>query len=269
MACRRAIALGRLRQLAIVLLLSGCATPGKSAQTPASQDPEPLSEEHAPAQSRLADLTVAGHRPAVVSVPPGAKGPVLVVAHGAGDKAEEQCDWWRSWLAKRAFILCPRGIPMTRAPNTGWFFRDHHNLEREVLAGLDALHARFPRAARGPAVYAGYSQGGIMGALFAAKHPERFSRLILIEGGYAEWDVPTATRFREGGGKRVLFVCGQAQCARGARRCLDWFQRAGLSGRREVAAGAGHTYGGEVGARVRHAFDWVVSGDPRWAPAVP
>ncbi len=262
MSSRRANALRGLRQLVLCLSVNSCAPRGQPAVAPTSHD-EP------PEKSELVELTVSGHRPAVLSVPPGAKGPVLVVAHGAGDKAEWQCDWWRSWLAERAFILCPRGIPMTRAPDSGWFFRDHHNLEREVLAGLDALHERFPQAQRGPAVYAGYSQGGIMGALFAAQHPERFSRLILIEGGYQEWDVPTATRFREGGGRRVLLVCGQAHCARGARRSLDWIRRAGLSGRREVAAGAGHTYGGEVGARVRQAFEWVVAGAPGWAPAVP
>lgn len=210
------------------------------------------------------DLEIEGERPAVVSVPPGARGPLLVAAHGAGDRAEEHCAWWRDLVGARGFVLCPRGIPMTRAPDSGWFYRDHHRLEGEVLAAVDAFHARFPEADRGPAIYAGYSQGAIMGALFTARRPDRFSRLLLVEGGASEWDVPTATRFREGGGKRVAFVCGQSHCARDATRSLEWIRRVGLSGRREYTAGAGHVFGGPLNDAIRDAFEWLIADDPRW-----
>jgi predicted esterase len=149
----------------------------------------------------------------------------------------------------------------------GFFFRHHHALEKEVLAALESLHARFgDRIAPGPVVYAGYSQGGTMGALMVVKHPHIFQRLILVEGGEAEWDVPTATRFRQGGGQRVLLVCGRHPCAERARKSVGWLQKGGVDARLDHVPGGGHTYGGSVAERLVASFDWVVKGDPRWLP---
>ena len=37
--------------------------------------------------------------------------PVLVAVIGIGDTPEEQCAVWRELVGKRAFVLCPRGLP--------------------------------------------------------------------------------------------------------------------------------------------------------------
>lgn len=239
------------------------------AVPPSPDEPASRPTREAPAAVRGVswyDLPVAGHRPAVVVTPrdTARRYPVLVAAHGAGDRAEWQCAFWSELIGERGVLLCPRGVPMTRSPNTGWFFRHHHALEREVLDALDALFESFPQADDGPVVFAGYSQGAIMGALFAAKRPERFPRLILIEGGFDEWDVPTATAFGAGGGKRVLLACGIAHCLRGARRSLGWLRRAEVPSRIEHVPGGGHTYGGSVGKKVAEALGWALEGDPRW-----
>jgi predicted esterase len=243
---------------------------GEPTPVPSPLEEKPIaSSELSPPPPRLRfdlELPVDGHRPAVVSVPPdsGKPLPVLIAAHGAGDRAEWQCEWWQSVVGARGFVLCPRGVPMFRTRNTGYFYRDHHRLEAEVMAAISALYERYAHADRGPIVYTGYSQGGIMGALFTVKHPQVFSRLILVEGGYDEWDVPTARKYRAGGGVRVLLACGQAYCERRALRSLHWLERAGVEARLVYVVRGGHTYGGEVGHRVAEMFAWVVRDDPRW-----
>jgi predicted esterase len=193
--------------------------------------------------------------------------PVVVAAHGAGDRPTWQCEVWREIVQDRGFVLCPQGTRMGWGQNLGFFFRHHHALEKEVLAALEALHARFgDRIAPGPVVYAGYSQGGTMGALMVVKHPHLFQRLVLVEGGEAEWDVPTATRFRQGGGQRVLLVCGRHPCAERARKSVGWLQKGGVDARLEHVPGGGHTYGGTVAERLLASFAWIVEGDPRWLP---
>ena len=191
---------------------------------------------------------------------------MLVAAHGAGDSPEWQCRIWNEIVRGRGFILCPRGRGLAPGPDPGaFFFPNHHFLEKNVLAALAELKSRFgARIAPGPVVYTGYSQGAIMGALFTARRGETFSRLALIEGGFREWDVPTARAFRRSGGARVLFACGGEYCARLARSSVGWLEKAGVEARLEYAPHGGHTYDGEVGARVSAAFDWLVDGDARW-----
>jgi len=219
-------------------------------------------------------LPVPRHRPAVVSLPRGAtsKRPVLVVAHGAGDRPEWQCELWRGIVGDRAFILCPRGFPTNPyvpAEQTGYFFTTHHALGREIGLALAALGQRFPEHVDLEApLYAGFSQGAIMGALLLPNHPARFARAALVEGGYGlfrEWDIPTASRWKTRGGLRVLLACGRDRCATQAQQSAGHMRKGGLDVRVIHAVGAGHRYGGVMEREVRAAFAWVIEGDRRWA----
>jgi predicted esterase len=245
--------------LSFVALTSACAP------TPAVRAPRASVEE--PAAATRSALAIPGFLPAIVSLPDPARGPrpLLVIAHGAGGRPEDHCDFWAPAFAERAVMLCLRGAAeFPRRADTGYYFPDHHALERELLAALDALEREHASAiAPGPAVYMGFSQGAIMGALVAAQHPERFRRLILIEGGYDEWSVASARRFAARGDARVLLVCGVSHCERHARRSLRSLLRGGVAARLE-ATRAGHTYGDEVAERVQGAFQWVTEGDERW-----
>ena len=165
----------------------------------------------------------------------------------------------------RGFVLCPAGVPFSRSPGSGWFFRNHFELEREVLAAVAALRRAYAgRVDPGPAVYTGYSQGATMGALMVVKHAATFSRLILIEGGNREWNVAIAKKYKRAGGERVLFACGVRYCKRGADKSAEYLQAGGVAARVEYAEGAGHIYDGPVAERVLAAFAWLVEGDPRW-----
>lgn len=201
-------------------------------------------------------------------VPEQAAGPrpVLVVAHGAGGNARWHCELYGERIHAAAYILCPRGVRMVadRSVESGYYFPNHYELEREVMAALEALWSRFSDTDRTGIVYAGYSQGATMGALMIVEHADLFDRIVLVEGGTHEWNLVRAKRYRRGGGRRVLFACGQARCRDAARRSAHWLKQADLAVRVQYARGAGHTPAGGVGEKVAEAFAWLTEEDPRW-----
>lgn len=236
----------------------------------------PAPAENLRASSPFVELAVEDHAPAVVSLPLGAtaRRPVIVVAHGAGDRGEWHCELWRRIVENRAFVLCPQGRRMDeRVPRAEalYYYPDHFALEREVLAALSALERRYPRYVdASAAVYVGYSQGAIHGALVIALHADVFPRAVLIEGGnggFREWSAPSASKYRAGGGQRVLFACGSPYCVRSAEGSRRLLEKAGVSARVVHAEGAGHSYGAVMEAELAASLAWVVEGDARWSEA--
>lgn len=273
----------RSRLVVPALLLAACvptphermraaALPAPVTPAPAGPDVPLLAEVPAPVPEdpTLLDLAVPGHKPAVVSIPPGAtsRRPVLVATHGAGGTPEAHCSYWQALVGETAFVLCPRGVTMdVHAPpaERGYFYPAHPALGREVRAALDALAARFPdRIDAEGAIYAGYSQGATMGALVFGSDPAPFTAAVLIEGGVEEWTTRSARAFKERGGRRVVFACGRRSCADAARRSAGVLERAGVESRVVDATGAGHTYGGAVREGVTAALPFVFGGDGRW-----
>jgi predicted esterase len=260
--------------LAAAVVVAGAVACASARHADVEPRPAPLANKpftsgKRSAVSEVVELEVPGFLPSVLVLPASDEPrPLFVVAHGAGDKPEWQCEWWEAALESRAVILCLRGSAMfPRDPNTGFYFRDHHALGRELgaaVAAARALHAH--RIAEGPLVFAGFSQGAIMGALIAQDRAPLFERLILVEGGYDEWNVSGARRL--GPKARVLFACGQEYCASRARRSMGWLARAGIPARLEHAPRGGHTYAGQVGERVRAALPWLLDGDARFRATV-
>jgi predicted esterase len=220
------------------------------------------------------NLSVPGHTPAVVSIPKvkNQRLPLLVAAHGAWDRPEPHCELWRRVTRNRGFILCPRGqrtnrqVPLEHA---AYYYPDHVALAREVLAAIEALSARYPdELDASAAVWAGFSQGAIHGALVIVLHPQLFPRAALIEGGngfFNEWSPFAARRYARGSGQRVLFGCGSPYCVRSAERCAGYLQKTGVETLVAHAEGAGHSYGRTMEHKLREHFDWLVADDPRWA----
>ncbi len=268
-ACARPLPLDRAAHPAAPIAAASSLPAPVAPPTAISAPPPPALV----AGSTILDLPVAGHLPAVVSVPIGATSPrpILVIAHGAGGRPEPHCDFWRALLGSRGFLLCPRGVRLgafAEPADQGYFYPDHHALAREVTAALAALRARFgDRLDERAPIYVGFSQGATMGALAFVTRPATFARLVLIEGGVGEsdeWTINGARALREGGAERVLFACGRPSCFLAAQRSLTYLAKAGLEGRVVHAAGAGHTYGGAVADAVIDALPWVLEGDPRW-----
>lgn len=232
--------------------------------TPNAGPPKGLS-----APAPFTALEVPGHAAAVVSLPLGATSarPVLVATQGNFDKPEWQCDMWRSVVENRGFVVCPRGVKHPNSPPGDARHRYASNaaLEKEVHAALGALRARFGELVDpGPVVYAGFSQGAIMGAPILSRNPALFSRAVLIEGGYDRFLPALVKLFAKGGGERVLFACGQALCERLAGESAKALGKSGVEARVVHGAGEGHSYFGKVADEVRRSFDWVVGLDARW-----
>lgn len=210
-------------------------------------------------------LEIPNYLPAVVFRPslPGAH-PLVVAAHGAGGAPEGECDYWRRLTHERAFLVCLRGERTNNSRPSGYYYRTHLALEEEFVAALAAFARRFPEAPRGAALYAGFSQGAIMGAPMIVDHGDQFPYLALLEGGYEYWSPDHARRFAKTGGKRVLFVCGTQWCADKTKAPAEWLREANIEVRIEHAPGAGHTPTGEVMTRTRAALPWLTEGDPAW-----
>lgn len=286
--------------LAIALISAAChdaapaAAPSVSAASPAGSTLAPVAPASSsgdgrretppsePAVRRIEggfqELAVPGFRPAYAFVPPGAEDarfPFIVASHGAGGMAEPHCEHWSRMLRQRAYVLCPRGtaigVALEGKDPTGYFYRDHRALGREVMALREAAIAAFgPRIDPERAIYTGYSQGGQMGALFLhelANTPERgaFAYLILVDGGWMEWTRDIAQKEHASGMRGVAVVCGQARCAREAKQRVGWMEASGLPVRLEYAQGAGHTWGGAVAEKVEGVLDWLLADDPRFA----
>jgi len=218
------------------------------------------------APDRFVSLEVPEFSPALVRLPEGAeRAPVIVVTHGAGGSTEAHCEMWSRVTQNNALLLCVRGRARGPDPALGEYYPDHHTLERETFAALGALRARFAeRIAEGGVYYAGFSQGATMGALMLVEHAAQVTRLMLVEGGVTDWSIARAREFRERGGERVLFVCGQKECAARARKSAYWFKLAGVPARVEYVVGAGHSHDARVEARMLAALPWLTESDARF-----
>ncbi len=222
-------------------------------------------------------LDVPGFLPSLLMVPAGpGPHPLLVVTHGAGGRPEPHCARYAELSKGRAFVLCTPGHENNRMlppEQRGYFYDGHHELGREVIAARAALIAKYgARVDPAEAMFAGYSQGASMGLLFLHEKGEAaglFSTVLLVEGGYEDWNIALSERMKRAGMKRVAIVCGQLKCNDKARLSLHYMKRGGLDARLLYASRAGHTYEGTVRPLVDEAFGWVTEGDARFAEHEP
>jgi predicted esterase len=245
-------------------------------------------------------MPVPGFANAVLVSPVGATKPMpLVVAVlGIGDTPESQCGVWRELLGQRAFIVCPRFTPHyvpvqpegesagqgllgllglqgphapSADPNAGQVvqsgFRPTEVPEvvREIDAAVAAARKVFPKyVASGPILYIGFSRGAFLGATIVASAPSKYARAILIEGGQSAWTDPSAVAYAKGGGKRVLFACGQPSCVAESDPAAQLLGRDHVATKIVHGEGEGHGYKGAVKEQIRAALPWVIEGDAAW-----
>ena len=231
-----------------------------------------------------------GFADSVVSIPVGVTKavPVLVAVIGIGDTPEEQCAVWRELVGKRAFVLCPRGLPHWVKPGeqdekddetgerpeidpnakpvqVGFYQPDVARLEKEVVAAIAALNAKWPQyVSEKDLVYAGFSRGAYLGPQLASKRPDLFKRLVLIEGGHDTWTEDAANAFAKGGGRKVLFACGRQSCVDDALGASATLSKRKVDTRTVLGDGEGHNYTRAVKEELKKQIAWVVDGDPAW-----
>jgi hypothetical protein len=245
-------------------LTSAASAPAPDASPAATPALEPLR-----ADAEIVALPVDGFRDAMVSVPIGAteKRPVMVALHGNYDRPEWQCEVWREITGGHPFILCPRGIPRAGAPKSEdrWEYGGMDKTEKELMLGLEALAKRFPGYVDdGPMLFTGFSLGAILGRHILLKHAKRFPRAVLTEGGYEGWSIGHAKRYREAGGERVLFACGQYACKHASTQAARVLEKQQISARVADGGNIGHTYDGRVAKAISSEWDFLLGDDPRW-----
>lgn len=217
------------------------------------------------------ELSLSTHASAVLSVPIGTTRPrpILVVAHGNYDRPEWECSVWRSLLRNRAWILCLRGRVRTDVPfddRPRYSYPSEPALAAEIADGIAALEARHGAYVdRGAIAYAGFSLGAIYGPGVLRRLPRSTELAVMVEGSASQWNRDAIASFRQRGGRRLLFACGQRGCVVDARELLPRLRGAGIDARVVYAAGAGHSYSGPVAIAIGEALDWLLEGDPRFA----
>lgn len=226
--------------------------------------------------SRTEALEVPTFEPSLVITPstdrPGR--PLVIVAHGAGGRPEPHCARYAELVRGRGFILCTRGRPTNKhlpPEQRGYFYDGHVELGVEVRAALAALSTRYGAWVDvSSTVYAGYSQGATMGILYLQQGgamDAHIARILLVEGGSAEWTIGLSAKLAKEGVDKVAIVCGQASCRRAANQSKNWIERGGLKLSSTYAEGAGHVYDGPIAPLVEDAWSWLIETDPRWQPS--
>jgi poly(3-hydroxybutyrate) depolymerase len=210
------------------------------------------------------ELPVEGFRPASLAVPLGAKQPrpIVVVLHGAGDRADWQCGSFRGVLGGKAFILCPQGL----ARADGLF--DLGSVDQtaaELRAGLKALKRRFGQhVAPSPILLIGWAAGADQAAELMRQEPSFFARVALVAGKPSAVSSSTATIFGKRGGKRVLFFCATEACRSDAVMRALLVRRAGAQAQ-VVHRPVGPFLDAAFTAALRPEFSWLLEGDKRFA----
>jgi len=255
------------RCFAIALAVANCCCEAHRPHGPTATGSGVTSPFFAPAAAQqagsLRELPVADFQPALLFTPAGAaRRPLLVAAHGAGGDPKWDCEYWRRLTFDRVFVLCLRGTPLG-GRSSGYFYRNHLALGRELAAAERAARALEPRILATSGVYAGFSQGASMGVPILHEQARAFPYVVLIEG-FTSWNVPLARRFLRDGGQRVLLLCGSKQCGAVAKTSAHWLEVAGGQVRFEMVEGAGHTPVGPIMKRVESALPWLLADDPNW-----
>jgi pimeloyl-ACP methyl ester carboxylesterase len=216
----------------------------------------------------LERVTLPGGTDAYVSIPNGATEPrpLVVAAHGAGDRPEWACGEWRGITTAYAFIVCPHGT----ASSGAFHWSSVEQLEREAGEAEAAVRARYgAHVDPAPAVFAGFSQGARIGALVAARHPERYGAVVLAEGGWDEGRAlgPALSRRLPGARRgRVLLACTTGACATRFGGTVEALRHGGVDHHLADLGYLGHQMGPEVTSRLRHEWRWLVRDDERWEP---
>jgi poly(3-hydroxybutyrate) depolymerase len=217
------------------------------------------------APSWTTQLEVKGFGPATLALPLGATTPrpIVVVLHGARDRAEWQCGSFRGVLGGHVFILCPQG-QVDAAQGGLYGFGSFDDAAAELRAGLAALKARFgAHAGSSPVLLVGYGEGAALAADLARQEPAFFARVALVAGNPAALSPSAIKIFAERGGKRMLFFCAEAECeASGVERAV-LLTRGGVAGK-AVKAEVGPYLDQRFTDALKQEVPWLIEGDTRW-----
>lgn len=237
-----------------------CASGGCSSKPKRGAALAPLT-----APSWRSELPVTGFGPASVALPLGATTPrpIVLVVHGARDRAEWQCGSFRGVLGGRVFVLCPQGM-LQSAQGGLYGLGSFDDSAAELRAALAALKARYGAyVAPSPIVLIGYAEGASVAADVARQEPSFFARVAFVNGN-PQLLTPSAIKiFAERGGKRALFFCTENDCDADATERTLLLTRAGVAAK-AVKADVGPYLDERFTDALKKEVPWLVEGDTRW-----
>jgi pimeloyl-ACP methyl ester carboxylesterase len=166
----------------------------------------PVSAQVAPFPSSFRTENVQA-KDATIHVRVGGKGPAVVLLHGYGETG----DMWSPMaadLARDHMVIVPdlRGLGLSSKPAGGY---DKKTQAGDVIAVLDKFNVK-------QADLVTHDIGNMVGYAFAAQHPERVRRFVLIDAplpGVGPWEEvlknPLLWHFRFGGPDMERLVAGR------------------------------------------------------------
>ncbi|WP_394827895.1 hypothetical protein [Pendulispora albinea] len=199
-----------------------------------------------------------------VAVPIGTttKRPLVVALHAALDHPSMTCSEWRAMFGPEPFIVCPYG---ERLNATSYVWGDPAKLRASIDRAVAAAEARFPqRIERAGAVWASYSQSGILSADALAKPGMEFRYALLFEGVPRDLR-PLRSAFVRAGIRRVLIVNQQGGWSRAHLAAAKSLAPAIEAKHLVFGDGSfGHFMRGDTFERMHQELPWLVAGDPVW-----
>ncbi len=217
------------------------------------------------AGSWLESVTLDDGSEANVSLPLGATSPrpIVVGIHGSGDRPDWSCAEWRNVVDSYAFVVCPRGSAFGGA----FAWSTIEQLDRRVVQAVSAVRARYGSYVdRGPAIYAGFSQGANLAPYIVRKHEGLFPLIALDEGGYAPTGGDFGAAFVRAGGKRALLSCSTYNCESDFKPSERTLAKSGLDVRVSKLGAFGHTMDSRATSALHEQWKWLVRDDERWRP---
>lgn len=111
----------------------------------------------------------------------GAGGPTIVLAHGVTGN-HTQFQWFSDQLGAQGTLIAPdlRGRGRSNAIQGPWGMAAH---AADLIAVMD--HLKVPKAE----ILLGHSMGGFVAAVAAARCPDRFGTVVMVDGGLPLFDV--------------------------------------------------------------------------------
>jgi hypothetical protein len=218
-------------------------------------------------------IALEGQSEAVLLVPVGATSPQRLVALllPPAKSLAEPCEAMGASIRRHAFVLCQ---PATSAQQSLVSVDAASDLVGSALrASLRVVRARFSRyLVPGAIGFGGVGEAAAMVAPIVRRNPEVFSRVVLIDGGFAAWTAVDSARFAKAGGIAFGAWCTEESCRVEASRVIATLKALGLAtslhdpGAADRAVAGAASYKQSPSSLLDFVLSVEVMGGPQHAP---
>jgi predicted esterase len=213
-------------------------------------------ENHLRRRSKI--LEAAKSSPPLIVAPEGhdekSPAPLVIALHGFGDHGENYPSLWGAAAGKLGAILA---VPFgARVVGDGRAWGDIDETETIVMLTLAQVEKKF-EIDRERVVLTGFSQGGFMAMALGTKHPDVFSGVIPMAGGY----IPDIDHPPNADGKEPAFyfmVGSRDNAISQVRRAAADYNEAGYAVKLRVLAGTGHSFPRDTERELGKALRFVL-----------